>query len=192
MLELFKKNKRGELPTGAAVASTITLIVGVGIATLVLIFVGTLGGSTYNLAEPDINSLAVRYSTVATFVYLENESYLGYDGLERGSFDIYNVTGNVSVPESAFVIDYQHGYIRTADAAGLYNGSEMNISFIQGDSQILANVKGSVTNAFKAQSQTAAYLPLIVLAVVITLVLALVLGMGAGLGGMNGGRGGAL
>lgn len=42
---------------GGAVAQLITLIVGVGVATLVLIFVGTLGGQTYNLTEDDINNI---------------------------------------------------------------------------------------------------------------------------------------
>ena len=100
----------------AAVGATITLIVGVGIATLVLIFVGTLGGQTYNLAEPQINNIS--------------------------------------------------------------------------DATIQQYVKDGVTNSFKAQAQTAQYMPLIVLAVVITLVLALVLSMGMGVGGA--GRGGAL
>jgi len=36
----------------------IGLIVGVGVATLVLIFVGVLGGQVYNQAEPDIDNIS--------------------------------------------------------------------------------------------------------------------------------------
>lgn len=35
----------------------IALIVGVGVAALVLIFVGTLGGQTYNLVQPQIDAI---------------------------------------------------------------------------------------------------------------------------------------
>lgn len=39
------------------VAGIIMLIVGVGVSALVLIFVGTLGGQTYNLVEPKIDAI---------------------------------------------------------------------------------------------------------------------------------------
>ncbi|WP_456477603.1 hypothetical protein [Geoglobus ahangari] len=50
----------------ANVGDIIALIVGIGIATLVLIFVGTLGGQTYSMVEPDIN--AINNSQVQTYV----------------------------------------------------------------------------------------------------------------------------
>lgn len=40
------------------VGAIITLVIGVGVATLVLIFVGTLGGQTYNLVEDDITAIS--------------------------------------------------------------------------------------------------------------------------------------
>lgn len=40
-----------------AVQAVIALIAGVGVSTLVLIFVGALGGQTYNLVEPDLDSI---------------------------------------------------------------------------------------------------------------------------------------
>lgn len=46
--------KKGQV---AAVGAIITLIVGVGVAVLVLIFVGALGGQTYQLVEPDIDAI---------------------------------------------------------------------------------------------------------------------------------------
>jgi len=48
------------------VGAVITLIIGVGVASLVLIFVGTLGGQTYNLVESDINGISD--STIQSYV----------------------------------------------------------------------------------------------------------------------------
>jgi hypothetical protein len=39
------------------IGAIIMLIVGVGVSALVLIFVGTLGGQTYNLVEDDIDAI---------------------------------------------------------------------------------------------------------------------------------------
>lgn len=47
-------NKKGQM---GGVGAIISLIVGVGVAVLVLIFVGALGGQTYNLVEDDITAI---------------------------------------------------------------------------------------------------------------------------------------
>lgn len=104
-------NKKGQF--NGAVGAIVMLVTGVGVASLVMIFVSSLGGQTYNLVEPDI--LAISNTNI-----------------------------------SNAIID-------------------------------------SVTNMFKAQSQTASYMPLIVLAVIIAIVLSLVLGMGVLGNGHNGG-----
>lgn len=65
-----------------AVGAIITLIVGVGVATLVLIFVGTLGGQTYNLVESDID--AINDTTIKTSVK---------SGITSG-FEALDQTGN--------------------------------------------------------------------------------------------------
>ena len=51
--QLFKE--KGQV--NEAVNSIITLIVGVGVAVLVLIFVGVLGGQTSQLVESDIEAI---------------------------------------------------------------------------------------------------------------------------------------
>lgn len=68
--------KEGQV--GGAVGAIIQLIVGVGVATLVLIFVGTLGGQTYNLVEDDIDAInngtieaSVKNAVVSSFGALE-------------------------------------------------------------------------------------------------------------------------
>lgn len=63
---------------GGQVSEIITLIIGVGIAALVLIFVSTLGGSTYNLVEDDITTItdvnvqaSVKSSSLSGFAAME-------------------------------------------------------------------------------------------------------------------------
>ena len=63
---------------GGEIGDVITLIIGVGIAALVLIFVATLGGSTYNLVEDDIEAIAD--SNVQASV--EAASLSGFDAME--------------------------------------------------------------------------------------------------------------
>lgn len=72
---LYKK----EGQAGMAVGSIITLIVGVGVAVLVLIFVGSLGGQTYELVEADID--AISNTTIKTSV--KNSIVSGFEALEQ-------------------------------------------------------------------------------------------------------------
>jgi len=73
--ELYKKKGQA----AGAVGSIITLIVGVGVSVLVLIFVGTLGGQTYNLVEADI--AAINDTTIQTSV--KNSITSGFTALEQ-------------------------------------------------------------------------------------------------------------
>jgi Na+-driven multidrug efflux pump len=53
-MELY--HEKGQV--SGSVGAIITLIVGVGVAVLVLIFVGSLGGQTYELVESDIEAIS--------------------------------------------------------------------------------------------------------------------------------------
>lgn len=64
---------------GGAVGAIITLIVGVGISVLVLIFVGTLGGQTYQLTESKID--AITNTTIRAHV--KNGVASGFEALEQ-------------------------------------------------------------------------------------------------------------
>jgi len=57
----------------------VTLIVGAGVAVLVLIFVGALGGQTYNLVESDIASIT--NTTIKNNV--SNSIASGFEALEQ-------------------------------------------------------------------------------------------------------------
>ncbi len=61
-----------------SVNAIVQLIVGVGVAVMVLIFIGALGGQTYNLVEPDIDNISdatikasVKASITSGFAALE-------------------------------------------------------------------------------------------------------------------------
>ena len=70
--------KKGQL-AGSAVGNIITLIVGVGVSVLVLIFVGSLGGQTYELVEDDID--AITNDTIRGSV--KNGIISGFEALEQ-------------------------------------------------------------------------------------------------------------
>ena len=62
-----------------SVSAIITLIVGVGVGVLVLIFVGSLGGQTYDLVEDDID--AISNGTIQASV--KNGIISGFEALEQ-------------------------------------------------------------------------------------------------------------
>lgn len=62
-----------------AVGAIITLVVGIAVAVLILIFVGALGGQTYNLVEPDIT--AINNTTIKSSVL--NSIGSGFTALEQ-------------------------------------------------------------------------------------------------------------
>jgi hypothetical protein len=64
---------------GNAVGAIITLIVGVGVSVLVLIFVGSLGGQTFQLVEADID--AITNTTIKN--HIKGGIVSGFDALEQ-------------------------------------------------------------------------------------------------------------
>ena len=73
--------KKGQMI--GAVNAIISLVVGVGVATLVLIFVGSLGGQTYELVEDDLD--AITNTTIQNSV--KNSIISGFEALEdTGSY----------------------------------------------------------------------------------------------------------
>jgi len=62
---LYLKKGQAEGVTGGVV----TLIAGMAVATLVLIFVGVLGGQTYELVESDLNEIGIVYNNTGGINY---------------------------------------------------------------------------------------------------------------------------
>ena len=66
-----------------AVGAVIMLVSGIGVAVLVLIFVGTLGGQTYNLVEDDIDNI----SDATIKAHVKSGITSGFEALEQtGSY----------------------------------------------------------------------------------------------------------
>jgi len=176
--------KKGQV--GEAVNSIIVLIVGVGVSVLVLIFVGALGGQTYNLVESDINSIGNTSATNQAFIgnNLTAQS-LGHADIHTGSLTIFNASQSFELGN--FTIDYSGGTaLLTGDTT--LNGSTLSANYTWGSNDIQTSIKNGIKSGFTALERTGGYLPLIVLAVVISLVLVLILGMTAlTTGGMRGG-----
>ncbi len=177
--------KKGQITqsTGAIVA----LIVGVGVATLVLIFVGVLGGQTYNLSEANINSIG-NSSVVNRSVSLNNvtEKYLGHADIHSGTLEIWNATAKVSLTN--FTINYETGYAIVNDDSLYWAGTNtLNATYNWGLYALRDSVKNGISSGFESLESTGDYLPIIVLAVVIALVLGLVVVSVGGLGRSGGG-----
>jgi len=72
---LYKKKGQA----GGAVSALITLIVGVGVATLVLIFVASLGGQVWETVEDDVD--AITNETIRA--HIRDGVVNGFDALEQ-------------------------------------------------------------------------------------------------------------
>ena len=175
-------NKKGQM--GGAINAVVALIAGVGVSILVLIFVGTLGGQTYNIAETKINAIANNAVVNELFTASNSTAVsLANTYVQEGTLTIYNVTQLLGLGN--FTIDYPAGTLLLTGNMD-FNASALNASYTWGDTAIRTSIKSGITSSFTALEQTGDYLPIIVLAIVIALVLALVLGMT----GLSGGRAG--
>jgi hypothetical protein len=107
MQEIYRKEGAVQGEIGAI----ILLIVGVGVSALVLIFVGALGGSTFNLVESDIDTIS-------------NESIKNYtkDGIVS-AFQALSATGSyLPIIVLAIVIFIVLGLIFSMVGGGLNMG----------------------------------------------------------------------
>jgi NADH:ubiquinone oxidoreductase subunit 3 (subunit A) len=179
--------KKGQ--TNMAVSSIITLVVGVGVAVMVLIFVGSLGGQTYNITENDLLEVGNQTQANTTLTVYNNTAVsLGHHNVHLNSLFVYNASQPVGLAN--FTVNYDAGTILalTGDGAN-YNNTLMTVEYTWGNLDLQNSIKEGITSSFGALEQVGDYLPLIVLAVIVSLVLVLVLGFTA-FGG--GGRGTAL
>jgi len=184
ILGLLKEKKAEASPTGAIV----TLIVGISIAVLVLIFVGTLGGGLYNIVEPDINEIGNLSVANETFTATNGTAVgVSHENLHYDSIVIQNITGQ-PIGLGNFTIDVHAGTFTLNTNIGAYAGlrsNTMNVSYTHGDTAIRTNIMNSITSGFEALETSGDYTPIITLAVVIVLVLSMIFGLGM----MTGGRG---
>ncbi len=167
--KMKKYNKKGQ---AQSVGMVITLIVGVGISVMILIFVGTLGGQTFNVVEDDITTIGNKTFSESVAILNNTPAYLTYKELHTNMLTIENAS-NTQLGLGNFTIDYTNGILTLNDAG--FNGT-VTANYSYGHIDIQTHVRSGITSSFSALEQTGDYLPLIVLAVVISLVLSLILG----------------
>lgn len=179
--------KSGQM-AGMTASNIIVLIVGVGVGVLVLIFVGALGGQTYNLVEPDIQEIGNNIVTGEAFTANNvTPQVLSHGFIQSETVAIYNVSNNVVIGSGNFTFDYdQASVLLKGTASVVENGSSLAMNYTWGADDVRSSVGNSIVSGFTALETTGNYIPIIVLAVVIALVLTLVLSFTA-IGRIQGG-----
>lgn len=174
--------KEGQL--NGQVSTIITLVVGVGAAVLVLIFVGTLGGRMYQITEPDIDAISTYAVSGEAFTALNSTAVaLTNQPIHSGTLIVTNGSDNVGLGN--FTINYETGSLTLLN--NNYNNTELNAAYNWGNTTIQGSIKRGIISGFNALEDTGNYLPLIVTAFVIVIVVGLILGTLAmyGKGGNN-------
>jgi hypothetical protein len=173
-----------------SISAIIYMIVGVGVAVMVLMFIGLLGGVTYTQIEPDLDEIGMA-------VFYQNFSAsnttpvaLTHTIIQRGTISFTNTTNAITLKN--FTIDYAAGTVLLNVTAGgnVFQGVSLNTTYTWQNNTIPESVKRGVISGFSALESTGDFLPIIVLAIVIVIILGLVLGLtalrGDGMGGMRG------
>ena len=187
--ELYQKS--GNI--GESANQIIVLIVGVAVAILVIIFVGSMGGQTYNLVQHDIEALANNSITNQTFTADNLTTYAtGHFPIQTGTLEIWNASTQIGLGN--FTVNYDLGtfLLNPGVPSTQFNSTSMNATFTWGNDVVRDAIKGSITSGFQGLEQTGDYLPVIVMAVIIAIVIgSILMGIG-GFGGIGGNRGSAL
>ena len=136
---LYKK--KGQ--TQGAVGAIISLIVGVGIAVLVILFVGVLGGKSYSISESKINAL---YGTVnnETWSATANTAHtLNNDVLSKVS--VFNATDPYTeLANTQYHVGTSSGIITINDTG--FNTFLVGANYTYGDPNIQGAIKGSISS----------------------------------------------
>ncbi len=177
--------------TSMVVNDIILLITGIGVSVLILIFIGVLGGATYNIVEPDIDALGGSQGNVTGLALNGTEISLGQTSIHGDSLVIRNNTGDL-YSHANYTVDFEGGTWELWGNTTSENGTVF-FSYDFGNTNITNAIKGSIVSSFTALETTGDFLPIIVLAVIIAIVLSLVLGFTQlGGGALGGGSRGAL
>ena len=189
MKKQIKETYELEGQASVAIGDIILLITGIGVAVLILIFVGVLGGATYEIVEPSIDEIAGSEGNFTTVAINGTEISLGKTSVHGDSLVITNNTGS-SFPHTNYTVDFTGGTFELWGNTTSSNGT-IFFAYDHGNTNITNAIKGSIVSSFSALETTGDFLPIIVLAVIIAIVLSLVLGFTqlGGSGGLGGGRG---
>lgn len=165
--------------TGLNVGLIITLIVGVAVSVLVLLFIGSMGGQTFQLLESDIAAIGDNDISGEVFKPIYN-SYVKLDHsmIQTGSIVLYNSSNKViDLGTSNWTVDYDAGRILYLNKTYTkLNNTNTYINYTWGAAEVRASTQGAIQSSFEALEDTGGYLPIIVLAVIIVMILGMVVG----------------
>ena len=172
------KEKKAQV-TGS-VGVMVSLVVGIGVAVLVFIFVGSLGGQTFELVEDDLDSIGDGGSSSREAVTL---LFAADGGTQLIHGDIQTVTnvsnGSMTIPATYYTVNLASGAVTLVNVS--YNNTPANVTYTFANTSVRDPIKNAIISSFDALGNTGGYLPLIVLAIIITLVLGIVMGLSGGM-----------
>lgn len=165
--------KKGQFTNGA-VGSIITLTVGVGVAILVIIFVGSLGGQSYEIMQDELNQIGGRVQLLENFT-MNNDTWvkLEHGSLVNGTITVQN--GSEVLSYGQFDYDFAGGRIMLIANHTTHNGSTALINYTWGEIEIRHSINNGIMSGFQGLQQTGDYIPIIVLSVIIALILGFLL-----------------
>jgi len=182
------KHKKAQ--AAATIGAIITLIAGVGVAVLVLLFTGSLGGNIYSELETDIAAIGANNATETHTIEFNASQELAHWFIQTDTLTIHDTSNDTALSLTAHFNNLTYGdnggYSVTLNDT-LYGGADIQFSYLWGTADVRASVQDGVLAGFQGLEQTGDFMPIIVLAVIIVLVLTLVLGFtrfgGRGVGG---------
>lgn len=176
-------------PAGAIMAFILT-IVGIGVGTLIAIYMSVLSGQSYQLSEASVNKIGNYEVDLESFTPIINTTLqLGHNYIQAGTLTIQNGTNPIGLGN--FTIDYNDGSLTMLTPQ--FNNTALQTNYTWGAADVRANVANSAIAGFNTFRQTNEQSSLMGLAIMVFLVLTLVLGslatMGFGITGGGSGRG---
>jgi len=176
---------------GQMVGNMVTLIVGVSVAVLVLIFIGVMAGRTFENQEDALAEIGNNAVTNEVILNVTNATAfsLNHGFIQDDSVVNFTDTTNATVVTKAGNFTFANDQYTLVN--GLYSGANFTLNYTWGVKDIRDKAQDSILAGFDSLKETAEFTPLIVLAVIITLVLFVVLGVTGLTGVVRGGGGGA-
>jgi hypothetical protein len=162
------------------IGAIISLIVGVGVAVLVIIFVSVLAGQTYQQVEPKLDTIGIASpgpTTAIRLTYDSQRTHLKWftipEAYTNGTITFW--ANGTSLTQNKFALHADNHTVKCVD--NTYNNTDVNPHYTYDNATVRNYIKEGAISAFQGLSQTGSYLPIIVLAVVIVLILGLIMGM---------------
>jgi len=169
------------------IIAIIFLIIGIGISTLVLIFISVLSGGIYTNTQSYISVLSTEVtnesssaipSVPATVTVSNTPVYPGTESIYSWFDNDTGYIGALTKDVNYTVTDYSAGQFSITDLNNLNSSdTKVNVSYTYGNPTIEGNITGAIQTSFTSLKTTGDYLPIVVLAVIIFIILGMVMTM---------------